>query len=162
MPPVASKPRLAISKIVKHNKLNRYSSDFTSIGFFTLKIKALSHRSTTWQFTEKRAHLLGFKLSSEACKPCMRAPRLMPWWSWTKMSKLSPEVAVRYQRGFAVVAYGKIGGIALGYGSGLVFLHGGNPDSDKDGHEPSTAARSTCACEQYQQAAGTSPSHLGR
>lgn len=81
MPPVASKPRLTISKIVKHNKLNRYSSDFTSIGFFTLKIKALSHRSTTWQFTEKRAHLLGFKLSSEACKPCMRAPRLMPWWS---------------------------------------------------------------------------------
>ncbi len=52
------------------------------------------------------------------------------------MSKLSPEVAVRYQRGFAVVAYGKIGGIALGYGSGLVFLHGGNPDIDKDGHKP--------------------------
>lgn len=52
------------------------------------------------------------------------------------MSKLSPEVAVRDQRGFAVVAYGKIGGIALGYGSGLVFLHGGNPDSDKYGHEP--------------------------
>nr|WP_236556283.1 hypothetical protein [Aeromonas salmonicida] len=65
---------------------------------------------------------------------------------------------MRDQRGFAVVAYGKIGGIALGYGSGLVFLHGGNPDSDKDGHEPSTAA----ACEQYQQAAGTSPFHLGR
>ncbi|PBO09109.1 hypothetical protein CI710_12090 [Aeromonas salmonicida] len=52
------------------------------------------------------------------------------------MSKLSPEVAVRDQRGFAVVAYGKIGGIVLGYGSGLVFLHSGNPDSDKDGHEP--------------------------
>nr|WP_258394301.1 hypothetical protein [Aeromonas salmonicida] len=65
---------------------------------------------------------------------------------------------MRDQRGFAVVAYGKIGGIALGYGSGLAFLHGGNPDSDKDGHEPSTAA----ACEQYQQAAGTSPFHLGR
>ncbi|WP_270690032.1 hypothetical protein [Aeromonas sp. D3] len=68
---MASKPRLTISKIVKHNKLNRYSSDFTSIGFFTLKTKALSHRSSTWQFTEKRAHLLGFKLSSEACKPCI-------------------------------------------------------------------------------------------
>lgn len=81
MPPVASKPRLTISKIVKHNKLNRYSSNSTSIEFFILKIKASSHRSTTWQFTEKRAHLLGFKLSSEACKPCMRAPRLMPWWS---------------------------------------------------------------------------------
>lgn len=52
------------------------------------------------------------------------------------MSKRSPEVAVRDQPGFAVVAYGKIGGIALGYGSGLVFLHGGNPDIDKDGHEP--------------------------
>lgn len=81
MPPVASKPRLTISKIVKHNKLNRYSSNSTSIYFFILKIKASSHRSTKWQFTEKRAHLLGFKLSSEACKPCMRAPRLMPWWS---------------------------------------------------------------------------------
>lgn len=69
MPPVASKPRLTISKIVKHNKLNRYSSNSTSIEFFILKIKASSHRSTTWQFTEKRAHLLGFKLSSEACKP---------------------------------------------------------------------------------------------
>ncbi len=50
------------------------------------------------------------------------------------MGKLSPEVAVRNQRGFAVVAYGKIGGIALGYDSGLVFLHGGN--IDKDGHKP--------------------------
>ena len=76
----------------------------------------------------------------------------------SKRYGIPPEVAVRDQRGLAVVAYGKIGGIALGYGSGLVFLHGGNPDSDKDGHEPSTAA----ACEQYQQAAGTSPSHLGR
>lgn len=69
----------------------------------------------------------------------------------SKRYGIPPEVAVREQRG-----------LALGYGSGLVFLHGGNPDSDKDGHEPSTAARSTCACEQYQQAAGTSPSHLGR
>ncbi|MDR7021419.1 glutamine synthetase adenylyltransferase [Aeromonas salmonicida] len=43
---------------------------------------------------------------------------------------------MRDQRGFAVVAYGKIGGIALGYGSGLVFLHGSNPDIDKDGHKP--------------------------
>ncbi|WFC14762.1 hypothetical protein L3V47_03145 [Aeromonas salmonicida] len=43
---------------------------------------------------------------------------------------------MRDQRGLAVVAYGKIGGIALGYGSGLVFLHGGNPDIDKDGHKP--------------------------
>lgn len=166
MPPVASKPRLTISKIVKHNKLNRYSSNFTSIDFFILKIKASSHRSTTWQFTEKRAHLLGFKLSSEACKPCMRAPRLMPWWSIRPLDQdeqtLARSGCERDQRGLAVVAYGKIGGIALGYGSGLVFLHGGNPDSDKDGHEPSTAARSTCACEQYQQAAGTSPSHLGR
>lgn len=49
------------------------------------------------------------------------------------MSKRSPKVAVRDQPGFAVVTYGKIGGIALGYGSGLVFLHSG---SDKDGHEP--------------------------
>lgn len=66
----------------------------------------------------------------------------------SKRYGIPPEVAVRDQRGFAVVAYGKIGGIVLGYGSGLVFLHGGNPDSDKDGHEPSTAARSICACEQ--------------
>ena len=38
-----------------------------------------------------------------------------------------PEVAVSGERGFAVVAYGKLGGIELGYGSDLdlVFLHGG-------------------------------------
>ena len=71
MPPVASKPRLTISKTLKHNKLNRYSNDFKFINFFILKIKASSHRSTKWPFTEKRAHLLGFKLSSEACKPCI-------------------------------------------------------------------------------------------
>ncbi|KTA75824.1 hypothetical protein VO68_14955 [Aeromonas salmonicida] len=54
----------------------------------------------------------------------------------SKRYGIPPEVAVREQRGLAVVAYGKIGGIALGYGSGLVFLHGGNPDIDKDGHKP--------------------------
>ncbi|EOG6942928.1 hypothetical protein ONZ60_03650 [Aeromonas salmonicida] len=36
---------------------------------------------------------------------------------------------MRDQRGFAVVAYGKIGGIALGYGSGLVF----SPTATKTG-----------------------------
>lgn len=157
MPPVASKPRLTISKIVKHNKLNRYSSNSTSIEFFILKIKASSHRSTTWQFTEKRAHLLGFKLSSEACKPCMRAPRLMPWWSIRPLdqdeqtlAQSSCERPTRFRRGG--LWQDRRYRARLRLGSGVL------PDSDKDGHEPSTAA----ACEQYQQAAGTSPFHLGR
>lgn len=39
------------------------------------------------------------------------------------------------RRDFCVVAYGKLGGIELGYGSDLdlVFLHGGNPDALTDG-----------------------------
>ncbi|MCV5605010.1 hypothetical protein OFN09_33805, partial [Escherichia coli] len=49
-----------------------------------------------------------------------------------------PEVATSGQRGFAVVAYGKLGGIELGYGSDLdlVFLHGGDPNSYTDGRKP--------------------------
>lgn len=42
-------------------------------------------------------------------------------------------------KGFAVVAYGKLGGVELGYGSDLdlVFLHGGEDDSlDTDGEKP--------------------------
>ena len=44
----------------------------------------------------------------------------------------------RPQRGFAVVAYGKLGGIpSSGYGSDLdlVFLHGGDPNSYTDGRK---------------------------
>ncbi|MGL5287218.1 MAG: bifunctional [glutamate--ammonia ligase]-adenylyl-L-tyrosine phosphorylase/[glutamate--ammonia-ligase] adenylyltransferase [Aeromonas sp.] len=52
--------------------------------------------------------------------------------AWSQMSErygVPPEVAESGERGFAVVAYGKLGGIELGYGSDLdlVFLHGGDP-----------------------------------
>jgi [glutamine synthetase] adenylyltransferase / [glutamine synthetase]-adenylyl-L-tyrosine phosphorylase len=58
--------------------------------------------------------------------------------AWTQMSErygVPPEVTLSGQRGFAVVAYGKLGGIELGYGSDLdlVFLHGGDPNSHTDG-----------------------------
>jgi glutamate-ammonia-ligase adenylyltransferase len=61
--------------------------------------------------------------------------------AWAQMSErygVPPEVAVSGQRGFAVVAYGKLGGIELGYGSDLdlVFLHGGDPNSYTDGRKP--------------------------
>jgi len=41
-------------------------------------------------------------------------------------------------RGFAIVAYGKLGGIELGYGSDLdlVFLHAGTPGKTQGGHRP--------------------------
>jgi glutamine synthetase adenylyltransferase len=56
-------------------------------------------------------------------------------------------VAVSGQRGFAVVAYGKLGGIELGYGSDLdlVFLHGGDPNSYTDGRKPIDSRQFTCA-----------------
>ncbi|MGY3944978.1 bifunctional [glutamate--ammonia ligase]-adenylyl-L-tyrosine phosphorylase/[glutamate--ammonia-ligase] adenylyltransferase [Aeromonas tecta] len=58
--------------------------------------------------------------------------------AWIQMSErygVPPEVTLSGQRGFAVVAYGKLGGIELGYGSDLdlVFLHGGDPNSYTDG-----------------------------
>lgn len=61
--------------------------------------------------------------------------------AWAQMSErygVPPEVAVSGQRGFAVVAYGKLGGIELGYGSDLdlVFLHGGDPNGQTDGRKP--------------------------
>ncbi|MEB6607001.1 bifunctional [glutamate--ammonia ligase]-adenylyl-L-tyrosine phosphorylase/[glutamate--ammonia-ligase] adenylyltransferase [Aeromonas sanarellii] len=61
--------------------------------------------------------------------------------AWAQMSErygVPPEVALSGQRGFAVVAYGKLGGIELGYGSDLdlVFLHGGDPNGQTDGRKP--------------------------
>lgn len=61
--------------------------------------------------------------------------------AWAQMSErygVPPEVATSGQRGFAVVAYGKLGGIELGYGSDLdlVFLHGGDPNGQTDGRKP--------------------------
>ncbi|MGY3904623.1 bifunctional [glutamate--ammonia ligase]-adenylyl-L-tyrosine phosphorylase/[glutamate--ammonia-ligase] adenylyltransferase [Aeromonas lusitana] len=61
--------------------------------------------------------------------------------AWAQMSErygVPPEVALSGQRGFAVVAYGKLGGIELGYGSDLdlVFLHGGDPNGYTDGRKP--------------------------
>lgn len=60
--------------------------------------------------------------------------------AWAQMSErygVPPEVALSGRRGFAVVAYGKLGGIELGYGSDLdlVFLHGGDPDGYTDGRK---------------------------
>ncbi|MFC5705999.1 bifunctional [glutamate--ammonia ligase]-adenylyl-L-tyrosine phosphorylase/[glutamate--ammonia-ligase] adenylyltransferase [Aeromonas eucrenophila] len=61
--------------------------------------------------------------------------------AWAQMSErygVPPEVALSDRRGFAVVAYGKLGGIELGYGSDLdlVFLHGGDPNGYTDGRKP--------------------------
>lgn len=44
----------------------------------------------------------------------------------------------KYDRGFAVIAYGKLGGIELGYGSDLdlIFLHAGQKDATTDGNKP--------------------------
>ncbi|WP_349920977.1 bifunctional [glutamate--ammonia ligase]-adenylyl-L-tyrosine phosphorylase/[glutamate--ammonia-ligase] adenylyltransferase [Aeromonas veronii] len=60
--------------------------------------------------------------------------------AWVQMSErygVPPEVTSD-RRGFAVVAYGKLGGIELGYGSDLdlVFLHGGDPNGYTDGRKP--------------------------
>ncbi len=48
---------------------------------------------------------------------------------------LPPEARLSGSREFCVVAYGKLGGIELGYGSDLdlVFLHGGDPNGMTDG-----------------------------
>ncbi|MGL5660017.1 MAG: bifunctional [glutamate--ammonia ligase]-adenylyl-L-tyrosine phosphorylase/[glutamate--ammonia-ligase] adenylyltransferase [Aeromonas sp.] len=61
--------------------------------------------------------------------------------AWTQMSErygVPPEVAASGQQGFAVIAYGKLGGIELGYSSDLdlVFLHSGDPHRDTDGRKP--------------------------
>ncbi|MCH7370252.1 bifunctional [glutamate--ammonia ligase]-adenylyl-L-tyrosine phosphorylase/[glutamate--ammonia-ligase] adenylyltransferase [Aeromonas sp. MR16] len=61
--------------------------------------------------------------------------------AWAQMSErygVPPEVTLSGRRGFAVVAYGKLGGIELGYGSDLdlVFLHGGDPNRYTDGRKP--------------------------
>lgn len=61
--------------------------------------------------------------------------------AWAQMSErygVPPEVTASGRRGFAVVAYGKLGGIELGYGSDLdlVFLHGGDPNGYTDGRKP--------------------------
>jgi len=46
-------------------------------------------------------------------------------------------------RGFAVIAYGKLGGLELGYGSDLdlVFLHAGTPEHTKGGGRPIDSAQ---------------------
>ncbi|MHA7002845.1 bifunctional [glutamate--ammonia ligase]-adenylyl-L-tyrosine phosphorylase/[glutamate--ammonia-ligase] adenylyltransferase [Aeromonas schubertii] len=51
------------------------------------------------------------------------------WSQITERYGVPPEVAESGERGFAVIAYGKLGGIELGYGSDLdlVFLHTGEP-----------------------------------
>ena len=58
--------------------------------------------------------------------------------AWSQISErygVPPEVAESGRRSFAVVAYGKLGGIELGYGSDLdlVFLHGGDPNHHTNG-----------------------------
>lgn len=58
--------------------------------------------------------------------------------AWSQISErygVPPEVAESGERGFAVVAYGKLGGIELGYGSDLdlVFLHSGAPGGYTNG-----------------------------
>lgn len=60
--------------------------------------------------------------------------------AWAQISErygVPPEVAQSGMRGFAVVAYGKLGGIELGYGSDLdlVFLHSGDPNHYTDGRK---------------------------
>ncbi|MBP8219818.1 MAG: bifunctional [glutamate--ammonia ligase]-adenylyl-L-tyrosine phosphorylase/[glutamate--ammonia-ligase] adenylyltransferase, partial [Aeromonas sp.] len=51
---------------------------------------------------------------------------------------LPPHTRQTGERSFCVVAYGKLGGIELGYGSDLdlVFLHGGDPAGVTDGDRP--------------------------
>jgi glutamate-ammonia-ligase adenylyltransferase len=51
---------------------------------------------------------------------------------------LPPHTRQTGERSFCVVAYGKLGGIELGYGSDLdlVFLHGGDPTGVTDGDRP--------------------------
>jgi glutamate-ammonia-ligase adenylyltransferase len=47
------------------------------------------------------------------------------------------------EKGFAVIAYGKLGGLELGYGSDLdlVFLHAGTTDQTRDGKHPIDSAQ---------------------
>lgn len=51
------------------------------------------------------------------------------WGQLTERYGVPPETVRSGERGFCVIAYGKLGGIELGYGSDLdlVFLHGGDP-----------------------------------
>jgi len=63
--------------------------------------------------------------------------------SWDHLTALHgrPDCDERFQpcdRGFAVVAYGKLGGLELGYGSDLdmVFLHAGAPGETTGGDRP--------------------------
>ena len=60
------------------------------------------------------------------------------WNQLTPRYGLPPEARQLGIRNFCVVAYGKLGGIELGYGSDLdlVFLHGGDPDAVTDGERP--------------------------
>ncbi|MFC3914738.1 bifunctional [glutamate--ammonia ligase]-adenylyl-L-tyrosine phosphorylase/[glutamate--ammonia-ligase] adenylyltransferase [Pseudaeromonas sharmana] len=61
--------------------------------------------------------------------------------AWTQVTErygVPPHTVLSGERGFCVVAYGKLGGIELGYGSDLdlVFLHGGDPSGVTDGDKP--------------------------
>jgi [glutamine synthetase] adenylyltransferase / [glutamine synthetase]-adenylyl-L-tyrosine phosphorylase len=61
--------------------------------------------------------------------------------AWTQLTArygLPPHARQTGERSFCVVAYGKLGGIELGYGSDLdlVFLHGGDPAGLTDGDRP--------------------------
>jgi len=60
------------------------------------------------------------------------------WSQVTARHGLPPQSRETGEKGFCVVAYGKLGGIELGYGSDLdlVFLHGGEPTGETDGDRP--------------------------
>lgn len=59
------------------------------------------------------------------------------WAHMTAKYGLPPHTAETGERAFCVVAYGKLGGIELGYGSDLdlVFLHGGDPNGVTTGEK---------------------------
>ena len=60
------------------------------------------------------------------------------WVQLTERYGLPPHTVATGERAFCVVAYGKLGGIELGYGSDLdlVFLHGGDPNGVTNGIKP--------------------------
>lgn len=62
------------------------------------------------------------------------------WTALVAKHGLPPLALATGEKQFAVIAYGKLGGIELGYGSDLdvVFVHDGEPDSMTDGAKPLT------------------------
>lgn len=60
--------------------------------------------------------------------------------AWQQLTQRhgSPEGTNPENKRFAVIAYGKLGGIELGYGSDLdlVFVHGAEPNTETDGVKP--------------------------